>query len=335
MGVRLRTRMPGFSRDDSLGPTQVPTKGNTMRQNSLDQLTRALRRGVSRRTVLNRFAGAGALATMATTRGITSALALSESASAGSTIKGEALMAQATPTAETAPTVVLVHGSFADASGWAGVISRLQAEGIPVMAPANPLRSVAGDAAYIASVVNQIPGPVLLVGHSYGGVVISNAAPQAANVVGLVYVCAFIPDEGESVQALAEQATDSLLGPALRPAQYPSGTDEPGVEFYIDPAQFHEVFCADLPAEQAAVMAVSQRPGSALGFGEPSGPVGWKTLPSWALISPNDVTIGPSGERFMAERAGAVIVEVDASHVAMISQPQATADLILTALGTI
>jgi len=244
-------------------------------------------------------------------------------------------MSQATPAAGTSPTVVLVHGAFADASGWGGVISRLQADGIAVMAPANPLRSVSGDAAYIASVVNQIPGPVLLVGHSYGGVVISNASPQTENVVGLVYVCAFIPDEGESIQALAEQATDSLLGPNLRPAQYPSGGDEPGIELYIDQAAFHEVFCADLPAEQAAIMAVSQRPGSGLGFGEPSGPVGWKTLPSWALISPNDLTIGPSGERFMAERAGAVIVEVDASHVAMISQPQATTDLILSALGTI
>jgi hypothetical protein len=101
----------------------------------------------------------------------------------------------------------------------------------------------------------------------------------------------------------AEQATDSLLEAALRPAEYPNGGDEPAVELSIDPAQFHEVFCADLPAEQAAGMAVSQRPGSALGFGEPSGPVGWKTLPSWALISPNDVTIGPSGERFIAERA--------------------------------
>lgn len=245
------------------------------------------------------------------------------------------MMSQATPTAETSPTVVLVHGAFADASGWGGVISRLQAESIPVMAPANPLRSVSGDAAYIASVVTQIPGPVLLVGHSYGGVVISNAAPMAENVVGLVYVCAFIPDEGEALQTLAEQATDSLLGPNLRPAQYPSGGDEPGIELYIDQAAFHEVFCADLPAEQAAIMAVSQRPGAAAGFGEPSGPVGWKTLPSWALISPNDLTIGPSGLRFMAERAGAVIAEVDSSHVAMISQPQAATDLILSALGTI
>ena len=243
-------------------------------------------------------------------------------------------MTDATPTAN-GPTVVLVHGAFADASGWAGVIERLQAQGIPVVAPPNPLRSVSGDAAYIASAVNQIAGPVLLVGHSYGGVVISNAAPMAGNVVGLVYICGFIPDEGESLQALAEQSTDSLLGGALVPAQYPSGGDEPGIELYIDAAQFHEVFCADLPAEQAAVMAVSQRPGSAVGFGEPSGPVGWKTLPSWAMISPRDLTIGPSGERFMAERAGAVITEVDTSHVAMMSQPQAVTDLIVAALGSL
>ena len=243
-------------------------------------------------------------------------------------------MSDATPTAS-GPTVVLVHGAFADASGWAGVIERLQAQGIPVVAPPNPLRSVSGDAAYIASAVNQIPGPVLLVGHSYGGAVISNAAPMTENVMGLVYICAFIPDEGASLQGLAEQSTDSRLGGALIPAQYPSGGEEPGIELYIDPAQFHEVFCADLPAEQAAIMAVSQRPGSAIGFGEPSGVVGWKTLPSWAMISPNDVTIGPSGERFMAERAGTVITEVDTSHVAMMSQPQAVTDLIVAALGSL
>jgi pimeloyl-ACP methyl ester carboxylesterase len=297
----------------------------------------SVRAHLSRRTAIGRFAGAGVAAAL-TTAGLdltrNSARASSRSSESTAHSPQGVLMSQATPTASSATTVVLVHGAFADASGWAGVISRLQAEGIPVMAPANPLRSVSGDAAYIASVVNQIPGPVLLVGHSYGGAVISNAAPMAENVVGLVYVCAFIPDEGEALQTLAEQATDSLLGPALRPAQYPSGGDEPGIELYIDPAQFHEVFCADLPAEQAAIMAVSQRPGSAAGFGEPSGPVGWKTLPSWALISPNDVTVGPAGERFMAERAGAEIVEVDASHVAMTSHPQATTDLILSTLGT-
>jgi pimeloyl-ACP methyl ester carboxylesterase len=239
--------------------------------------------------------------------------------------------------AATAPlTVVLVHGAFADASGWGGVITRLQAAGIAVTAPANPLRSISGDAAYIASVVSQIPGPVLLVGHSYGGAVISNAAPQAPNVVGLVYVCAFLPDEGETLQALAEQATDSQVGPALRPASYPTGDPSaPDMEFTIDVAAFHAVFCADLPAELAATMAVSQRPLAGASFGEPSGPVGWKTLPVWAIVSPHDVVIGPRGERFMAERAKATITELDTSHVAMIAQPQAVADVILTAVAAV
>ena len=245
-------------------------------------------------------------------------------------------MAQATPTAETAPTVVLVHGAFADAGSWAGVVKALQAAGVKVQALANPLRSLSGDSAYIASVVNQIPGPVLLVAHSYGGAVISAAAPQAKNVVGLVYVAAFIPDEGETLQSLAEQATDSLVGPALRPAQFPMGEgEEPGVEFYIDPARFHEVFAADLPEEDAAVLAASQRPLSAASFGEPIGPVGWKSLPSWAAISPNDLVIGPAGERLMAERSGAEIVEIDGSHVFMISQSQAVADLILRAVAAV
>jgi pimeloyl-ACP methyl ester carboxylesterase len=176
-------------------------------------------------------------------------------------------MPQATPSAGGPPTIVLVHGAFADASSWAGVIGELQADGLTVVAPANPLRSVSGDAAYTASVLNQISGPVLLVGHSYGGVVITNAAAQTPNVVGLVYVGAFIPDVGESVQDLAVQATDSLLGPALRPAQYPTGDAQPGTELFIDTASFHEVFCADLPAATAAIMAVSQRPGVRSGLG--------------------------------------------------------------------
>jgi pimeloyl-ACP methyl ester carboxylesterase len=297
-------------------------------------------RQVSRRSALSQLAGAGALAAVAATRIGDMPIAAegidSSGFSAVSVPSQGVRMAQSTPTAAAPLTVVLVHGAFADASGWAGVISALQAAGVAVLAPANPLRGVSHDAAYVASVVNQIPGPVLLVGQSYGGVVISNASPMAENVVGLVYVAAFIPDEGETLQGLAEQATDSLLGPALRPAQYPTGEgQEPGVEFYIDPAAFHEVFCADLPDEQAAIMAVSQRPGSAVGFGEPSGPVGWKTLPAWAIISPNDLTIGPAGERFMAERSGAEMVEIDGSHVVMMSQPQAVADVILAAVAAV
>jgi pimeloyl-ACP methyl ester carboxylesterase len=248
-------------------------------------------------------------------------------------------MAQSTPEASPVagtPTVVLVHGAFADASGWAGVITLLQADGIAVVAPANPLRSVSGDAAYLASVVNQIPGPVLLVGHSYGGMVITNTVALAPNVVGLVYICAFIPEVGESIQDLAANATDSLLGPALRPAQFWNGEGvEPGIELFIDTAAFHEAFCGDLPAELAAAMSVSQRPGGAIGFSEPSSTAGWKTLPSWALIGTADKTVGVTGLRLMAGRAGAIATEIDASHVAMISQPTATADLIRTALGSL
>ncbi|MGH2558488.1 MAG: alpha/beta fold hydrolase [Thermomicrobiales bacterium] len=292
-----------------------------------DQSPGPLDRRLSRRAAFGRFAGAGAAAVLTTG-------ALSRP-SVATTQEGTP-MSEATPSATGALTVVLVHGAFADASGWAGVIGELQAAGVSVVAPANPLRGVASDAAYIASVASQIDGPVLLVGHSYGGVVITNAAPQAPNVVGLVYVAAFAPDEGETIQALAEAATDSLLGPALRPAQYPTGPDsEPGVELSIDQAMFHEVFAADLPAETAAFMAVSQRPGSALGFGEPSGVPGWKTLPSWAVVATADKTIGVTGERLMAQRAGAITVEIDASHVVMISQPKAVADLILTAAGSV
>lgn len=245
-------------------------------------------------------------------------------------------MIQSTPVSSGTPTVVLVHGAFADASGWGGVITELQTAGFAVVAPANPLRSVSGDAAYIASVVNQIEGPVLLVGHSYGGMVITNAATQTPNVVGLVYVAAFAPDEGESIQTLAGQAADSLLGPNLVPAAFPSPDGgEPGHELYINPTAFHDVFCADLPADQAAIMAVSQRPGGETGFGEPSGPPAWKTLPSWAVVATADKTIGVTGLRLMAERAGAISVEVDASHVVMISQPAAVADVIKSAIGSL
>jgi pimeloyl-ACP methyl ester carboxylesterase len=291
-----------------------------------DQSGQALGGQLTRRAVLGRAAGAGV------------ALAGAAYLSRSSVNAQEGTpVTQATPTAGGTPTVVFVHGAFADASGWAGVIGPLQAEGIVTMAPANPLRGVAADAAYIASVVNQIPGPVLLVAHSYGGVVITNAAVSTPNVVGLVYVCAFIPDAGESVQSLAEQATDSLLGPALRPAQYPTADPaHPGVELYIDQAMFHEAFCADVPAETAAIMAVSQRPGAGEGFGEPTQGTAWKTLPSWAVIGTADKTIGVTGLRLMAGRAGAQVTEIEgASHVAMISQPAVVVDVIKTALAAV
>jgi pimeloyl-ACP methyl ester carboxylesterase len=240
-------------------------------------------------------------------------------------------------TAPASPTVVLVHGAFADAAGWAGVIERLHNAGVQVTAPPNPLRGISIDAAYIASFVQQIQGPVLLVGHSYGGAVNTNAASQVDNVAGLVYVGAFLPDQGETLQGLAAQATDSLVGPALRPAQYSSGDGaKPGTEFFIDRASFHTVFCADVADAQAMVMATTQRPLSELAFGEQTQDPAWKKLPSWAVIGTADKVIGITGLRFMAKRANANTVEVpDASHVVMISQPQAVTDVIMTAINAV
>jgi pimeloyl-ACP methyl ester carboxylesterase len=201
-------------------------------------------------------------------------------------------------------TVVLVHGAFADASSWNGVIQRLQAAGIQVTAPANPLRGISTDAAYIASVLNQIPGPVLAVGHSYGGAVISNAASDAANVVGLVFVAAFAPDEGERLGEVESGSKDSVLMTALAPRQYPTGQDsETAVEFAIDPTKFHDAFAADLPPAQTAVMAATQRPVAELAFSEPSGPPAWKSSPAWAVVATGDKAAGTDVIRSMAERA--------------------------------
>jgi pimeloyl-ACP methyl ester carboxylesterase len=234
------------------------------------------------------------------------------------------------------PTVVLVHGAFADASSWNGVIERLQHQGYSVVAPANPLRGVGGDSAYLASVVNQIDGPVLLVGHSYGGAVITNAATDATGVVGLVYVAAFAPDADERLGDLAASSKDSLLGTAQVQRQYPTGQDsETAVEFLVDPARFREVFAADLPAEQAAVMAATQRPIAAAAFSDVSGPPAWKTLPSWAVVATGDKAAGSDIVRSMARRAGADIVEVQGSHVIMVSQPQAVVDLIVKAAAAV
>ena len=245
-------------------------------------------------------------------------------------------MTDATPTAAAPLTVVLVHGAFADGSSWSGVIERLQAQGINVIAPANPLRGISHDSAYTASRINQIPGPVLLVGHSYGGAVISNAATNAKNVVGLVFVAAFAPDEGEVLGQVTATSKDAILGPALMPLQYPTGQgDETAVELMVDPAKVHEVFAADLPAAAAVVVGATQRPVAQLAFSEPNGKPAWKTLPSWAVVATADKAAGTDLTRSMAERAGAQITEVDGSHVIMISQPQAVTDVILSAVQAV
>src|SRR3712207_1407383 len=237
------------------------------------------------------------------------------------------------PQDDSQPTVVLVHGAFADGSSWNAVVERLQAEGVQVTAPPNPLRGISIDSTYIASFLDQVPGPVLAVGHSYGGAVITNAAARANNVVGLVYIAAFAPDEGETLADIESDSKDSVLNTALMQLQYPTGQGvETAVEFAIDPAKFHDAFAADLPAEQTAVMAATQRPVAELAFSEPSGEPAWKNVPSWAVVPTGDKAAGSDVVCSMAERAGATITEVEGSHVIMISQPQAVAEVIMTAV---
>ncbi len=245
-------------------------------------------------------------------------------------------MSQTTPTNTGPLTVVLVHGAFADASSWTGVIERLQARGVQVRAPANPLRGIAIDSAYLASFLSQIPGPVLAVGHSYAGAVISNAATKASNVVGLVFVAAFAPEEGERLGEVESGSKDSILGTAQVPLNYPTGQGaETAVEITVNPAHFHETFAADLPAEQAALMAATQRPIAEGAFTEPCGVPAWKSLPSWAVVATGDKAAGTDVIRAMARRAGATITEVEGSHVIMISQPQIVTDVILRAVAAV
>jgi pimeloyl-ACP methyl ester carboxylesterase len=240
------------------------------------------------------------------------------------------------PTDDAQVTVVFVHGAFADSSSWNGVIERLQAKGVQVTAPANPLRGISIDSAYTAAVLEEIPGPVIAVAHSYGGAVITNAATQAGNVIGLVYVAAFAPDEGERLGEVTPESRDSVLNSALVPHHYPSSNGgEPAVEFAVDPEKFHDAFAADLPAEQTAVMAATQRPVAELAFSEPTGAAAWKHLPSWAVVATGDKAAGADLVRSMVERAGATITEVEGSHVIMISQPQAVADVVLDAVAAV
>jgi len=233
------------------------------------------------------------------------------------------------------PTVVLVHGAFADASGWSGVIGRLQRRGYPVVAPANPLRDVYGDAAYLKAVLAAIKGPIVLVGHSYGGFVITNAAVGNANVKALVYVAAYAPREGDTVAKLNALAPGSLIGPAtLDFLTVPGpGPDGAGVqEAVIKPSAFREVFAADVDPRTAAIMAASQRPDAAVTLGQPSGPPAWKAIPSWYLVAGRDKAIGTGAERIMARWTGARTREVaNASHAVLVSRPDVVTDLILDA----
>ncbi|WP_089154601.1 alpha/beta fold hydrolase [Micromonospora sp. NBS 11-29] len=229
----------------------------------------------------------------------------------------------------TRPTVVLVHGAFADASGWTGVARILQRDGYRVLAPANPLRSVAADSAYLASILATLDGPLVLVAHSYGGMVITNAAVGNPAVKALVYVAAFAPDEGETVQELQTKFPGSKLDQSaldLRPYPTPDGAGS--ADGYVKPEVFRDVFAGDLPRATTDVMAATQRPGDVHTLGEPSGEPAWRSVPSFYLVARRDNLIPAAAQRFMARRADARTAEVDASHVAMISQPAVTADLI-------
>jgi pimeloyl-ACP methyl ester carboxylesterase len=292
---------------------------------------------LSRRSAVGKLAGAGAAAAVAA-----AGLGMSRGAAQGtmSSVRSSVAAQKGTSmtnASDNAPlTVALVHGAFADASGWNGVIERLHAAGLATAAPPNPLRGVSHDAAYVAGFLNQIPGPVLLVGHSYGGAVITNAGSKAKNVVGLVYVAGFAPDEGETLLEIEKDSRDSVLLSALIPLQYPTGNGtETATEFVIDPAKFQEAFAADLPQSQTAVLAATQRPIAEVTFAEPTTAPAWKTLPAWAVVPTGDKTVGTDVVRFYAERAEATIVEVEGSHAIMISQPQAITDVILTAIDTV
>jgi pimeloyl-ACP methyl ester carboxylesterase len=232
---------------------------------------------------------------------------------------------------EKATTVVLVHGAFADASSWNEVVTDLTARGIPTLAVANELSGAARDGSRIAAQVREIDGPVVLVGHSYGGAVITAAANEADNVTGLVFIAAFAPDEGESLQDLLGQFPANDFASGLAPHQLP-GTDGEEVWLSIALDSFHKLFAADVPADQATAMARSQRPIAAAAFEEKSGTASWKRLPSHFLVATGDQAIHPEGQRTMAKRAGATTIEVDASHAISVSQPKAVADFIASAV---
>ena len=236
---------------------------------------------------------------------------------------------------EKKPTVVLVHGAFAESASWNGVIEQLQAEALPSIAVANPLRSIPGDAAYLRDVLASIRTPVVLVGHSYGGMVITEAAAGSDQVAALVYVCAFAPEQGESAFDLSGKFPGSSLGEALN--AYPLSTG--GTEFAIRPDAFHHQFAADIPAAQAALMNSTQRPVTQIAFtaGLPTETPAWKAIPSWFVFSDQDLNIPVALHRFMADRAGAkdVLEIAGGSHALSVSHPEAVTASIVEAVSAV
>jgi pimeloyl-ACP methyl ester carboxylesterase len=233
------------------------------------------------------------------------------------------------------PTIVLIHGAFADAASWTPVTRRLLDGGHTVLAPPVPNRSLVGDAAYIRSFVEQIDGPVLLVGHSYGGAVIT-VAGVAENVVGLVYVSGYALEEGESLGELQGRFPDSELAANLVYAPFPIEGAEPGTDVSVKIGAFPAVFAGGIPQGDSEVLAVSQRPLAAAAFGEPASAAAWKTKPGWGIVSRDDHTINPDVERFGYERAGLrKVVELDAPHLVMLAKPAEVVALIEEAAASV
>ncbi|RYP81450.1 alpha/beta hydrolase [Nocardioides guangzhouensis] len=235
----------------------------------------------------------------------------------------------------TTPTAVLVHGAFADASGFAGIVDELSSQGYRVMAPANPLRGIANDAAAVHAAAAAVDGPVVLVGHSYGGAVVTQAAEGLTNLVGLVYLAAFAPDAGESIGSVQEPFPAPMLASTVRATPYDAVGAVGGPELVIDPAQFHKTFAADLPDQVASVLAMSQRPLAAAAAGENLTYAGWSDAPTWYLVSSRDNAIAPEAQRFMAQRMGATTEEIDGSHVAFMAQPKTVAAFIGRSLDSL
>jgi pimeloyl-ACP methyl ester carboxylesterase len=216
------------------------------------------------------------------------------------------------------PTIVLEHGAWADGSSWDGVVTRLQNDGYIVDVPPNPLRGPDSDSAYLASYLAAVPGPIVLVGHSYGGFVTTNAATGDQNVKALVYVDAYIPAQGDTVNSLTSQFPGSQITPAaLNFVPSPGGV----TDAYVKPSQFRSILANDLPASQAAELAATQRPIAATALTEVSGPPAWTSIPSWAVIGTADHAIPPAAQEFMAHRAHATVTEINASHLSLISHP--------------
>jgi pimeloyl-ACP methyl ester carboxylesterase len=266
---------------------------------------------------------------------IAAAAALTAGASVAMVTSAQAAPAAAVHhTSSPKPTIVLIHGAFADASGFDAEITKLSALGYPVYAPSNPLRGLTSDSDYVRSFLKTISGPIVLVGHSYGGAVITNAARGVPNVKALVYLDAFIPKEGDSAAtAVPSKYTGSLLGNATLTARpYTTASGATDADLYITPKDFRKVFAGDVSPARAKLEALTQRPLANAAFTEKSGDPAWKTIPSWDLIGTQDKAIDPAGQEFMAKQAGAHISHVKSAHDVMISHPKAVVDEILKAV---